>query len=221
VTEYSVLLYVHLLLFVYWLGADLGVFALALSLKNPRYSHAQRVLLMKMSLTIDMGPRMAMIAIAPIGLHLAVQSGLAAVPGYVFVFSWLIAALWIVGEWIAFMKMGQPVAIRFYIFNGVLMALVFLAATVFGISSLFTGWPFEPTWLALKVFLFGMVFLVSIMMAIFYAPIEGILDRLGEEGDSDSIEARIRTQVNKGAIFTVLLFALLAIIGFLGVAKPV
>jgi hypothetical protein len=219
--EYSVLLYIHLLLFVYWLGADLGVFALALALKNRKYNHAQRVLLMRMSLAIDMGPRMAMIAIAPVGLHLATLSGLVTLPDWVFGLAWLVAMMWIAGEWFAFLRMGQPVAVKIYIFNGILMVLVCLTCTGFGIASLLNGWPFVPVWLALKVFLFGMVFLVSIMMAIFYAPLEGILKRLGEKGSSDAIEAQIRSQVNKGAVFTVLLFVLLASIGFLGVAKPV
>jgi len=31
---YQIWLYAHVLMFVYWLGADLGVFTLALALKN-------------------------------------------------------------------------------------------------------------------------------------------------------------------------------------------
>jgi hypothetical protein len=82
------------------------------------------------------------------------------------------------------------------------------------------GWPFAPVWLALKVLLAGMLFLVSIMMAVFYAPLEGIFDRMATEGSNDAIEAEVRSQVNKGAVFTVLLFVLLASIAFLGLAKP-
>jgi hypothetical protein len=217
---YAVLLYLHLLLFVYWLGADVGVFGLALALKNRNYSYEQRVLMMRLSLTIDMVPRMAMITIAPVGLHLASASGLVVVPGWLFGLIWPMAVAWIVGEWMAFRRMGQPSAVRFYIFNGVFMGLLCFSLIGFGSASLLNGSPFVQTWLALKVFLSGMVFLVSTMMAVFYAPLEGIFERLKSEGSSDELEALIRSQVNKGGFWTVLLFVLLASIAFLGQAKP-
>jgi hypothetical protein len=220
VDGYTLLLYIHLLLFVYWLGADVGVFGLALALKNRRYSHEQRTLMMRMSLTIDMVPRMAMITIAPVGLHLARQGGLVEIPNLLMIFVWAAAIPWMIGEWLAFRRMGQPSAVRFYIFNGVIMTLFCIALIGFGIASLVSSWPFAPVWLALKVLLAGMLFLVSIMMAVFYAPLEAIFARMATEGSHDRIEAEVRSQVNKGAFFTVLLFVLLASIAFLGLAKP-
>lgn len=219
--SYTLLLYLHVLLFVYWLGADLGVFALALALKNPTYSYEQRNLLMKMSLTIDMIPRVAFATIAPVGLELAGRLGLVAVPGIVSALIWFLALLWVVGEILAFRNMGKPIAMRFYIGTGTIMLIAFLGFTGFGLKSLLSGSPFLATWLSLKVFLFGLVFFVSIMMAVFYAPIEALLERLREEGSTPEIEAKIRSHVNKGAFFTVVLFLLLGTMGFLGLAKPV
>jgi hypothetical protein len=217
---YALLLYAHLLLFVYWLGADVGVFGLALALKNRAYSIDQRKLLMRLSLTIDMVPRMAMIAISPVGLHLASRGGLMEVPGWLFPIIWTVAVAWMIGEWLAFRRMGKPEAVRYYIINGVFMTLFCLGWTGFGIASLVNGWPAAQTWLALKILIAGLVFLTSIMMAVFYAPIEAIVDRIETEGSSDEIEARIRSQVNKGGFFTVLLFVLLATNAFLGLTKP-
>jgi len=217
---YALLLYMHLLLFVYWLGADVGVFALALALKRRTYSCEQRVLLMRMSLTIDMVPRMAMIAVSPIGLHLADQAGLIEIPGALFVLIWGLAISWMVGEWVAFRRMGRPDAVRIYIVNGIFMTIFCFSLIGLGISSVVSGWPIVFPWLALKALLAGLVFLVSIMMAVFYAPLEGIFARMATEGSTDAIEAEVRSQVNKGALFTVILFLLLATIAFLGLAKP-
>jgi hypothetical protein len=220
VDGYTILLFIHLLLFVYWLGADVGVFALALALKNRDYSYEQRTVMMRMSLTIDMVPRMAMITVAPVGLQLARLSGLVEIPGFLMTLVWVVAIPWMIGEWVAFRRMGQPSAVRVYIINGIFMTIFCFTLVGFGIASLVNGSPFAPVWLALKVLLAGLLFLVSIMMAVFYAPLEGIFERMAIEGSGDAIEAEVRSQVNKGAFFTVLLFVLLASIAFLGLSKP-
>jgi len=75
-------------------------------------------------------------------------------------------------------------------------------------------------WLALKVLLFGLIFLVSILMAVFYAPLEVIFDEMAAGGSNPELESRVCRQVNRGAIFTVILFLLLATMGFPGLAKP-
>ncbi len=218
--SYSILLYVHLLLFVYWLGADVGVFGLALGLKNAAYSCEQRMLMMRLSLTFDMVPRMAMIAVSPVGLHLASRRGQVNVPDWLFGAIWALAVVWIIGEWLAFRRMGRPEAVRFYIVNGVLMMIACFGWLGSGITSIISGTPFMTQWLAVKVALAGAVFLVSTMMAVFYAPTEGILKQIQAEGGSETLEAKLRSQINKGAFWTVLLFVLLAAIGFLGLAKP-
>ena len=219
-TGYELLLYIHLLLFVYWLGADVGVFGLALALKNSSYSVDQRALLMRMSLTIDMAPRMAMIAVSPVGLHLASRSGLVAVPDWLFAMIWLFAVMWMIGEWRAFRLMGRPEAVRFYIANGLIMMVACFGWLGFGIASIFNGAPFSTLWLSVKVTLAGSVFLVSTLMAVFYAPVEGMLGELREQGSSPELEARIARQINRGAFWTVILFFLLASIAFLGLVKP-
>ena len=219
-TGYNLLLFSHLLLFVYWLGADVGVFSLALAIKNSSYTVEQREMLMRLSLTIDMVPRVAMITISPVGLHLANRSGLVAAPDWLFGVVWLLAVAWIIGEWLAFRRMGTAEAVRFYIANGILMMIACFGWLGFGIASLVNDAPFLAPWLALKVTLAGTVFLVSTMMAVFYAPVEGLLRELREWGSSETLERKIRTQINRGAFWTLIMFVLLAAIAFLGLAKP-
>jgi hypothetical protein len=217
---YQIWLYAHVLMFVYWLGADLGVFTLALALKNPAYTVEQRVLLMRMSLFIDLTPRAAMALIAPIGLVLAESLGLVSVPNWLNAIIWVAAVLWIVGEIVAFRHMGKPLMMRIYMGTGSLFVIIFVACSWYGIQSLRLGEPFMEPWLALKVLLFGQVFLVSSLMAVFYAPIEAIFERMRETGSTPELEARLRSQVSRGVVVTVILFLLLVTSAFLGQAKP-
>lgn len=218
---YQIWLYAHVLMFVYWLGADLGVFTLALALKNPNYSVEQRALLMRMSLLIDMTPRGAMALIAPVGLYLAESLGLVSMPNWLNTLIWITAFSWIAGEIIAFRNMGKPIMMKIYMGTGSLFVVIFVACTWYGIQSLRLGEPFMANWLALKVLLFGQVFLVSSLMALFYAPIEGILTEMQASGSTPELEARLCRQVNRGAVVTVTLFLLLATIAFLGQAKAI
>jgi len=217
---YQIWLYAHVLMFVYWLGADLGVFTLALALKNPTYTVEQRALLMRMSLLIDMTPRAAMALIAPVGLHLAESLGLVNVPGWLTPIIWVVAFCWIVGEIVAFRNMGKPIMMRIYMGTGTLFVIVFVTCTWYGIQSLRLGEPFRADWLAVKVLLFGQVFLISSLMALFYAPIETILEQMKAGGSTPELEARLCKQVNRGAVVTVILFLLLAAIALIGQTKP-
>jgi hypothetical protein len=218
---YQIWLYAHVLMFVYWLGADLGVFTLALALKNPDYSVEQRALLMRMSLLIDMTPRACMALIAPVGLYMAETLGLVSVPNWLNAFIWVTAFVWIIGEIVAFRNMGKPIMMKIYMGTGTLFVIIFLSCTWYGIQSLRLGEPFMTNWLALKVLLFGQVFLISSLMAVFYAPIEKIFEQMKATGSSPELEQRLRTQVNRGSVVTIILFLLLASIAFLGQAKPV
>jgi hypothetical protein len=219
--SYQIWLYAHVLMFVYWLGADLGVFTLALALKNPAYSVEQRVLLMRMSLLIDLTPRAAMALIAPVGLYLAETLGLVSVPNWLNAIIWVTAFAWIAGEIVAFRNMGKPLMMKIYMGTGTLFVIIFLACTWYGIQSLRLGEPFMANWLAIKVLLFGQVFLVSSLMAVCYAPVEAIFKEMQANGSTPELEARVCKQVNRGAVVTVTLFLLLATIAFMGQAKPI
>jgi hypothetical protein len=218
---YQIWLYAHVLMFVYWLGADLGVFTLALALKNPSYSVEQRALLMRMSLLIDMTPRACMALIAPVGLYMAETLGLVSVPNWLNAIIWVTAFVWIIGEIVAFRNMGKPIMMKIYMGTGTLFVIIFLSCTWYGVQSLRLGEPFMANWLAIKVLLFGQVFLISSLMAVCYAPIERIFEQMKASGSSPELEQRLRTQVNRGSVVTIILFLLLASIAFLGQAKPV
>ena len=82
-------------------------------------------------------------------------------------------------------------------------------------------WGQRGEWyVVVQILLFGLIFLVSSLMALFYAPIEGIMAEMRERGATAELEARLCTQVNRGAAVTVTLFLLLASMAFLGLSKP-
>ena len=73
---YPALVYAHLLLFVLWLGADVGVFVLGQHFRRREtYSLDQRIALLKLLVEIDMVPRSAWALMVPLSLSVLDQGG--------------------------------------------------------------------------------------------------------------------------------------------------
>ncbi len=217
---YSVLLFAHVICVIYWMGASLGVLTLAFALKNRNYTYEQRRMLIRLSLDIDVPPRIAMVIIAPIGLHMASMSGLVSVSTAVMLMIWAAVIVWLGGEYLTHGREHEPFAVKVYITIGVIMAAACLSLVGLGIYSLTSDWPFTQVWLALKALLLGLVFLVSISMSRYYAPLVNVVERMKTEGRTDDIESSICFYVNRGAVGSVALIFLWASIVYLGVNKP-
>ena len=54
--RHQAVVFLHLLLFVYWLGADLGVLLLAREARRPDLSFAERAFALRMAMRIDSCP---------------------------------------------------------------------------------------------------------------------------------------------------------------------
>src|SRR5208283_442262 len=97
---YIFLVLVHILLFVYWLGSDLGVFYSAKFVADPKLSLETRRTIMKIVHFIDLFPRMTLVLTLPAGATLALLGGYAPLPAG---WEWpALAAVWIAGlVWLA------------------------------------------------------------------------------------------------------------------------
>ena len=93
-TSYSLWTYLHILLFVFWLGADVGVFAAAAYAKNAKLSFESRATLLKLAGFVDLFPRISFALMLPAGLHLAGVTGTLPVSVAMLVGAWCIGLLW-------------------------------------------------------------------------------------------------------------------------------
>lgn len=72
--------FLHVLVFVYWLGGDLGAFYSSRFLTQPNVPVEHRLLASKIIADVDMAPRTALILAAPTGLILAISKSWIALP---------------------------------------------------------------------------------------------------------------------------------------------
>ena len=218
--SYSLLVFVHVLLFVYWLGADLGVFMLARGAMNPKYSFDQRAVMLKFAGYIDLTPRLSFALIFPVGLHMAQYLGLVDVAPWVFTVLWIVAIVWSIAIISIFRLEGKPAAATIAKALFAWQLLMFFVATGLGLYSLVTGGPFATSWLSLKIVVFGLIFGAGIGIDMSFQPLGPAFERLAKEGSTPEIEATIRRTVNITCGYVILVYVLVAAAAFFGVAKP-
>lgn len=218
---YPTLVFVHLLLFVLWLGADVGVYTLGQHFRRrTAYSLEQRLALLKLLVEIDMVPRSAWALMVPVSLSVVTVGGYWAVPGWLLVVAWIAGGAWLWLTWDAHLHDQTPRAARdrrIEFWLKVALALFYLGL---GIVSLATGSPLPLAWLATKALLFGVIFSAAIMIDVAYAPVGEQLGRLLREGSSDATELPLLATMNRTRIWVWIVYLLLLVTAWLGVVKP-
>jgi hypothetical protein len=219
---YPTLVYVHLLLFVLWLGADVGVFLLGQHFrKRTLYSLDQRIVLLKLLVIVDLTPRTAWALMVPLSLTVSYIGGWWELPVAVVVAAWAVAAFWL---WLVFDAHAHdmtPRAAQRRKWEGWLRYALAAGYLWLGFESVLTGYPIAVGWLAWKALLFGLIFVAAIMIDVSFKPVGGLLGTLLAEGSSDATELPLLRVMNRTRIWVWCVYALLLATAYLGVVKPV
>ena len=108
IDPYLVLVYVHILLFVYWLGGDLGVYFSAKYVANRNLNLDERFRFLHLLMLCDMGPRTALILFFPVGLEMARIIGVFEVSPMIGGIVWLVGLAWLAVNWWMFFNEQHP-----------------------------------------------------------------------------------------------------------------
>jgi hypothetical protein len=219
-TLYPWFVYIHLLLFVFWLGADLGVFILGQHFRKPSYSIAERLTILKLLVITDMGPRTAWALMVPVSITMLALGGFWAVPLWGVALSWAVGGGWLWLVWYAHGQGQTDQAAKARKIEDVLkwgLAMFYLGL---GGVSLATGAPLVEHWLASKALLFGVIFVVAIMIDVAFKPVGPLLGALIAEGSSPKTEVPLLKAMNTTRIWVTGIYILLVITSLLGNMKP-
>ncbi|QIQ87194.1 hypothetical protein [Erythrobacter sp.] len=218
---YPVLVYVHLLLFVLWLGADVGVFVLGQHFrKREKWSLDQRIALLTLLVEIDMVPRSAWALMVPLSLSVVDTGGWWDVPTWLLVGAWLVGLFWLALVWDSHFHDQTPRAARNRRIEGWLRWLIGGFYLWLGGQSLWLDAPLGPDWLAWKALMFGLIFVAAIMIDVTFKPVGAQLAAVLQEGSSDATEIPLRRTMDRTRIWVWTVYLLLLVTAFLGNVKP-
>ncbi|TDJ47365.1 MAG: hypothetical protein E2O52_03265 [Gammaproteobacteria bacterium] len=221
---YEVLIIFHLLLFVYWLGGDMGVFYASGMSVDPKLSNAARVTAAKIMMNLDFVPRICMTLMLTVGGLLSSYNGVEH-PQWQTVAFILLGPGWL--SMVAFLHfahgtdLSKLVTKIDYWFRWAIVVYLLWSVSY---SFMFTDKLADAPWVGGKLLVFAVMVFCGLMIRV-YIPgyIQGIVT-LRQEADkpsmSDEMNSIMSTSLAKCRPYVLVIWAGLFIECWLGVVKP-
>lgn len=193
--EYLLLKFIHILAFVYWLGGDLGTFIASRQVINPELSSQSRHIALKIMLACDMGPKLAMPLILPLGIHLAyLGNTLPVTPGQLSL-TWLVSLYWFCVVLVLYLNEGK--AFTTWLAKTDLYFRIAVAATLllWGGYLLIDG--AGATWTAWKIVLFAAMVCCGIAIRINLKPFVSAFAAMMGQGATPESDAAMAASIGR------------------------
>ena len=220
ITDIDAWKFIHILLFVYWLGADLGVFLLAKAARRSDLTYDQRVLALRMAMKIDILPRLSFALMFPVGLELSAALGLVEPSLATRIVAWTVSAIWVAIVVGMVRTEGGSRAAALRQANVLLHWALLIVVGAIGVTSVLGRGPFPAGWLGWKILLFALIFFCGIMIDRRFEPVAPAFARLAAEGSRPDIEQAIKSAIDRSIAWVLALYALVVAVAFLGTARP-
>lgn len=209
--------FVHILLFAYWLGADLGVFLGGGWMSRPGLTVPERNRIRDLVMAIDVAPRIALVLMLPVGFGLALAWG-APLPPAVLPPLWALAAAWIgVLLWLHFAH-GHPAAGAVLKADLVLRLAVLAGMLALGLRGLAPGGT-VPAWLAVKFLLFAAIISDGVVLRWISGQWRPAIERQ-LAGDVARAEEMLRVRRRKAILAALAMWLLVGTAAYVGTVKP-
>lgn len=198
----------HVLVFVYWLGGDLGAFLASFVMTDQRQPAPVRLAAARLLGHVDMAPRSALLLALPTGLTLAASKGWLELAPLLLAAVWTVALIWLLLLWrLHFRSTDTLRSIDFMLRKGLLVALAIGA------------WLVEPLFLKAKLALLAIALVAGLVIRQLIAPLGPALDRLAA-GDAGSADPEITRALRKARPLVICIWITLVAAAWLGIAKP-
>ncbi|GAB2680416.1 hypothetical protein [Nocardia goodfellowii] len=219
----------HLVLFVCWLGGDLGVFYSSRFVIDPERTPAARATALAIMSGLDLAPKVCLVLFLPSGLtlmalepHGAELFDIALFPWWTIAPVWLLAALWLSLTVIQHRTHGAipmvrrgDLAIRWAVIAGMAGTggYALIAAEPFGVTT-------NPKWLGVKTLLYAAAIAAGLGIRMTLRPFGPAFATLMTTGSEDTVERTLRRSIDGCLPYVWLIWGSVLAAAALGVFKP-
>jgi hypothetical protein len=205
------LVYVHILLMVFWLGTDIGVFVAGLRFMDARRPLAERAAVINLGMVIDRYPRICFVLMLPVGLQIAFLLRLLPISAAYLGLVWAVSAVWLCCV-IAGMILAGTARVHAWqrVEKGILL----------GAAIAWAGTILLPGWLAAKLALYGAMCLFALLLDRSFGPVFIAFGAISTDGSTPEREAALRRPMIRTYVWVLAIYAAVLVSGFLGTVRP-
>jgi hypothetical protein len=220
VNSHNVLVFFHLVFFVYAIGGDIAVYLIGRYVIRNELNLDERLRVRDIRSLVDMSARTSLVLLLPLGFTLAIPFG-SPLRDQWLTLLWVADLAWLWLVWAVYFKRLTPLGEQLRNVDLAIRYALAAAMVGFGVYCLVNQAPIASGWLAAKILLFGAVILNGIwirsIVARWPAAIE--MARGGGDGVAEGERAMQanQTSTNRAAL---LIWILVIVMAFLGKVKP-
>ena len=215
----AILVYVHILLMVFWIGTDIGVFVAGLRFIDPKRSMAERSAVINLGMVIDRYPRICFVAILPVGMQIAASLGMLALSSTALALIWSASAVWLTCVIAGMILTGTPRVRPWQRVEKSFLMIAAVACLGLGIAGA-TGKMLMPGWFAGKLALYGAMCVFALLLDRSFFPVFIAFGTIAAEGSTPEREAALRRPMIQTYVWVLLIYAAVLASGFLGTVRP-
>ena len=217
--EYEIWKFLHICLFVFWLGTDVGVMLCIKKSTDPTLGVEARFKMLEMALIIELLPRVMWVMALPLGVHLSKSLGYLDPSITTLVMMWAFIIVWLIVNVGGAANLEKPWGQQLSKINRIIIASLGVGLIIVSISSFMGMGPYEANSIALKVGLYGLVNITILGIEIAFFPLGLAFERLATEGSSPEIEESISSGMKTTLGWVHTTYFLIFIVAFIGVTN--
>jgi hypothetical protein len=219
VTVQGLWIYAHLLLFVFWLGADLGVYLCSRAVVKPGLTPDQRLRTAGLMRSIDLAPRISASLMLTVGGILTEYVGIQH-PWWQMAGIILLGPVWLTLVLVGYYRDGTALGKTGARLDQAFRAGLVVAIPVSVAWSWFTGRLDPAPYVAAKLLIFAGLMLIALVLRRQLQPFTEGLRQLARTGADGRVEAAMAASHARTRPLVIAIWVGLALAALLGIAKP-
>ena len=218
-TARELTLFIHQLLFVYWLGPDIGVYYLSHRITDPQLSPAQRLAAAQVMGQVDLIPRICLALMLTVGGLLTEFVGIPH-PAWQMVGIVLLGPAWLILVLLVFLKQGSPQGAALAKIDFWFRAFMIVAVLASVAYSWTTGRLSDTPWVAGKLLLFALILFFGLVMRLRVAPLVAGVGKMAVEGPSPENDVVMVDSLKRTKPWVLAMWVCLLMAALMGVVQP-
>jgi len=221
---YDVMLFLHVVLFVYWLGPDWGVYVMAPRIWQRELAVSERRRWAATLVRLSQISRNSLILLIPVGVTLAYELGVTLLPSWALWVIWALSVAWVVVSVIMNRARGTPLGDAMTTADQGIRYVMIPFLLIVGVASIIADAPFNQSWIGVKLALFAFLLFNSIQqrgIALKWLAGLSAVEQAKTDEERDKAERLFEQTAGRSKFNAYLTWTGTLIIAFFGVAKPI